>query len=151
MVNIFVYGLDQFVVGNISLDVTSDLAKLLEVEEDEINFVATNAMVFHKGVEQTSWQAIIEVQLPEECRYEQDNVAKLLRHYIDENAIHVYFRFVYINKRETKEEVNDDYPRYLTEENQVDFSFDEDNEEREEGDGDDDIYTGDIFADVFKK
>ena len=150
MVNIFIYGLDQFVVGSISRDVSEDLAKLLEVDVDEINFIAPDSMVFHKGVEQTSWQAIVEVELPEECRYEQDNVARLLRHYIDENAIHVYFRFVYVNRKETKEDNNEDYPRYLTEENQVDLSYDE-SEEREEGDGDDEIYTGDIFADVFKK
>ena len=133
----------------LSKAVSEDLAKLLEVEEDEINFIAPDSMVFHKGVEQTSWQAIVEVELPEECRYEQENVAKLIRHYIDETAIHVYFRFVYVNHRETKLDVNDDYPRYLTEENEVDLSFDE-SEERNEGDGDDEIYTGDIFQDVFK-
>ena len=53
MINIYVYGLDQFVVGDISRELTSSLAKLYEVEEDEINFVAPHDMVFHKGVEQT--------------------------------------------------------------------------------------------------
>lgn len=151
MVNVFIYGLDQFVVGEISQAATDDLAKLLEIDADDINFIAPNSLVFHKGVEQTSWHAIVEVHLPEESRYEQENVAKLLRHYIDETAIHVEFHFRYFDRKHHKVEINDDYPRYLTESNQVDLDYEDEEEfDREEGDGDDDIYTGDIFEGVLK-
>ena len=66
MINIFIYGLDQFVVGDVSRELTSLVAKLYEVEEDEVNFIAPNDMVFHNGVEQTSWRVIVEVRAPEE-------------------------------------------------------------------------------------
>ena len=59
MITVFIYGLDQFVVGRLSREMTPNLAKLYEVSEDEIIFVAPENMVFHKGVEQTSWNIII--------------------------------------------------------------------------------------------
>ena len=39
MITITIYGLDQFVVGRLSREMTPNLAKLYEVSEDEILFV----------------------------------------------------------------------------------------------------------------
>ena len=64
MITITIYGLDQFVVGRLSREMTPNLAKLYELSEDEILFVAPENMVFHKGVEQTSWNIIIHVHAP---------------------------------------------------------------------------------------
>ena len=49
MITITIYGLDQFVVGNLSRELTPLVAKLYEVDEDEVNFIAPQAMGFHKG------------------------------------------------------------------------------------------------------
>ena len=51
MITLIVYGLDQFVVGDLSRDMTPGLAKLYEVDEENIVFIAPQNMVFHKGVD----------------------------------------------------------------------------------------------------
>ena len=40
MITIIVYGLDQFVVGQLSRELGPNLAKLYEVKEEEVIFVA---------------------------------------------------------------------------------------------------------------
>jgi hypothetical protein len=62
MIVISVLGLDQFVVGTYSRKNTANLANLFECEEEEIVFYSPNSMIFHKGVEQTSWQTEILVR-----------------------------------------------------------------------------------------
>ena len=47
MITITILGLDQYIVGRLSRELTSNLAKIYEVSEDDINFIAPNNMVFH--------------------------------------------------------------------------------------------------------
>ena len=46
MITIFIYGLDQFVVGRLSSEMTKNLAALYEVNESEIN-LKTNIQLIH--------------------------------------------------------------------------------------------------------
>lgn len=153
MINIFVYGLDQFVVGDVSRELTPLVAKLYEVEEDEVNFIAPNDMVFHNGVEQTSWRVIMEVRAPEEFDKFQNQAKDLLMHYISGVAVHVEVTFIYYGYHDHFVKLNPEYPRYLTEEDREEDEVY--SEEMEEGEEDDQIYTGDMFAglgdDDFKK
>ena len=61
MIYIKVVGLDQFIVGRISREYTDKIANLYEVSSDDVNFVSPNCMIFHKGVEQTSWHVLVNV------------------------------------------------------------------------------------------
>ena len=144
-------GLDQFVVGNLSKELTPLVAKLYEVEENEVVFLSPQTMVFHKGVEQTSWNIIIEVKAPQQFAHVQDKMADLLLHGIGEVAIHVNVFFSYFSADDFYKKVNDDYPLYITEANIVDFQeedeFDDDDEDDEE---EENIYTGDIFEGLNK-
>lgn len=144
MVTVYIYGIDQFVVGDLSKELTPLLANVYETSEDEVNFVAPNSMVFHNGVEQTSWKAIVKVEAPEEMERVQKQVFDLLSHTLKEVAIHVLVSFSYQCRHDVFEYTNKDYPLYLTEENQVDIQQ-ENYDELVEGEGDDEIYTGDIF------
>lgn len=144
MITIIFYGLDQFVVGRLSRELSSNVAKLFEVSENEVNFVAPNDMIFHKGVEQTSWNLIIHVHAPKKCALVQDEVAKYLLESIGDVAIHKTIIFYYYSEENRYQKINDEYPRYITEENLVDADI-EYNEDIEEGEDDDQIYTGDIF------
>ena len=144
MINIFVYGLDQFVVVDISRDITETIAKLYEVEEDEVNFVAPNDMVFHNGVEQTSWRVIVEVRLPEEFDKFQNQAKDILFHYISQVAVHVEVTFIYYGYHDHFVKLNPEYPNYLLEEDSEEDEID--SEEMTEGEGDDELFTGDIFA-----
>ena len=151
MIIVEMSGLDQFVVGNLSKELTPLVAKLYEVEENEVVFLSPQTMVFHKGVEQTSWNIIIEVKAPQQFAHVQDKMADLLLHGIGEVAIHVNVFFSYFSADDFYKKVNDDYPLYITEANIVDFQeedeFDDDDEEDEE---EEDIYTGDIFEGLNK-
>ena len=81
MITLIFYGLDQFVVGDLSRSLTPRLAKLYEVSEDEINFVAPNDMIFHNGVEQTSWNILIHVHAPMKVSVLQEFVKEFIISY----------------------------------------------------------------------
>ena len=146
MITIIFYGLDQFVVGRLSRELTENIAKLYEVKEEEITFVAPNDLVFHNGVEQTSWDLLIHVHAPKHSALVQDEVATFLLNAIGDVAIHKTVEFYYYVEGNRYQKINEDYPRFITEENLVDTEFDEYNEDIEEGEEDDQVYTGDIFA-----
>ena len=44
MITINIYGLDQFVVGELSARISRDIAKLYEVDEDEINYLTSRGI-----------------------------------------------------------------------------------------------------------
>ena len=146
MITIVIYGLDQFVVGRLSREMTTNLAKLYELREDEILFVAPENMVFHNGVEQTSWNIIIHVHAPKKVSVLEDQVAKLILESIGDVAIHKMLEFYYYSQDNRYSKFNEAYPRFIAADNLVDVA-DEDYEDKEEGEGEDDIFTGDIFKD----
>lgn len=152
MITVTVYGLDQFVVGRMSKELTTPLAKVYETDEDNINFIAPNSMVFHKGVEQTSWNVYIEVRAPKKVQV-LEHLAKdaILNSIIESGvAINISLVFYYFSIDNYHVSINEDYPRFISEENLVNIESEDESEPREEGEGDDQIYTGDIFSD-FKK
>ena len=146
MITVIIYGLDQFVVGRLSREMTPNLAKLYELSEDEILFVAPNDMIFHKGVEQTSWNIIIHVHAPKKASVLQDQVAKLILESIGDVAINKIIEFYYYSEDNRYCKFNETYPRFISADNLIDVA-EEDYEDKEEGEGDDDIFTGDIFQD----
>lgn len=150
MITITFYGLDQFIVGRLSRELTPLIAKLYEVDEDEINFIAPQVMVFHKGTEQTSWNILIRVHAPLKVSVLQDQMAELLTHGIGEVAIHKTVEFYYYSQDNRYTKLDDNYPRYITEENLVDLESEEYGEDLEEGEEEDQIYTGDIFEGLNK-
>ena len=149
MITIIFYGLDQFVVGRLSREFNQNIAKLYEVKEDDINFVAPNDLIFHNGVEQTSWNVIIHVHAPRKAALVQDEVAKYLLEAIGDVAIHKAIEFYYYNEENRYEKINEEYPSFITEENLVDAEADYEGE-YEEGEDDDQVYTGDIFEGIDK-
>ena len=146
MITVFIYGLDQFVVGRLSREMTPNLAKLYEISEDDIIFVAPENMVFHKGVEQTSWNIIIHVHAPKKVSVLQDQVAKLILESIGDVAINKILEFYYYSEDNRYTKLNESYPRFIANDNLVDIE-EEDYEDMEEGEGENEIYTGDIFKD----
>ncbi len=146
MITVVIYGLDQFVVGRLSREMTPNLAKLYELSEDEILFVAPENMVFHKGVEQTSWNIIIHVHAPKKVSVLEDQVAKLILESIGDVAINKMLEFYYYSQDNRYSKLNKAYPRFIAADNLVNVA-DEDYEDMEEGEGEDEIFTGDIFQD----
>ena len=146
MISLTVYGLDQFVVGKLSREMTSALADLYEVDKEEILFIAPENMIFHNGVEQTSWNALVKVDAPKKVSILQEDAARLIMNLVKGPTIHVQVVFNYFSQDNFYENLNEDYPRYIENENLVNFDEEYD-ENLEEGEGDDQIFTGDIFKD----
>ena len=146
MITVTIYGLDQFVVGRLSREMTPNLAKLYELSEDEIIFVAPENMVFHKGVEQTSWNIIIHVHAPKRAALVEEQVAKFILETIGDVAINKVIEFYYYSEDNRYTKLNESYPRFIAADNLVDIE-EENYEDMEEGEGEDNIFTGDIFKD----
>ena len=144
MITVTIYGLDQFVVGRLSREMTPNLAKLYETSEDEILFVAPENMVFHKGVEQTSWNIIIHVNTPMRTKIVEKQVATFILESIGDVAINKVVEFYYYSEDNRYSKLNESYPRFISADNLVDVA-EEDYEDMEEGEGEDEIFTGDIF------
>ena len=147
MITVIFYGLDQFVVGRLSRELNKNLAKLYEVKEEEIVFIAPQNMVFQNGVEQTSWDLIVHVHAPKKTALVQEEVAHFLMNAIGEVVIHKTIEFYYYAPENRYQKINEEYPRFISEDNLVDTEQEYD-EDMEEGEDDDQIYTGDIFKDI---
>lgn len=167
MITISVLGLDQFVVGHYSKDNSANLVNLFECGEEDLNFYAPNSMVFHNGVEQTSWNTIIVVKANEKYRFAEEKVAKYLLDTFSQFSIHIQVQFEYFADTALYEKINDDYPRYIREDNIVKTSEDEDNISDDADEDDEEpnpadhaeldssdpnqLYLGNVFADFDKK
>lgn len=148
MITIIIHGLDQFVVGQLSKEMSKPLANLYEINEDKINFVATESMVFHDGVEQTSWHSIITVRAPKKTEIIQQRIADYLIAAIKDIAINIEIVFTYFSSDHYVEYINKDYPLFITEENIVSIEDEceenDDDEDYETHDGEE-LFDGDIF------
>ena len=142
MITIRIYGLDSYAVGHYSKDHTENLAQLFETKEENICFVASDEFVFHSGVEQTSWQALVTVIAPEKYEPLEDKVASYLLKTLTEFSIHVQIVFEYFHSHHEHEFENKDYPRFIKDENLVNV---------EDSDDDDELYEGNIFEGMEKK
>ena len=151
MITITVYGLDQYTVGHYSKEHTANLAQLFETSEDNINFIAESALVFHNGVEQTSWNTLVRVHAPMKVSVLQDQVKDVIIKGIIGPTINVAVEFYYYSQDNRYEYVNTEYPPFLTESNLVNDDVEEYDEEMEEGEEEDEIFTGDIFERANKK
>lgn len=137
MITIQILGLDQFVVGHYSKDHTANLAQLYESDESLINFYAPDSMVFHNGVEQTSWNTIVIVRAPEKYKPLESHIASYLMQTLSEFSINVELEFEYFSSSSHYEKINHDYPRYIKEGNLKETNVTLSNDMPDlEGDGD---------------
>ena len=151
MITLYFYGLDQYIVGNLSRDMTHNLSELYEVSEDDINFIAPNDMLFHKGVDQTSWNLLVKVYAPKKLLVLQNEAAEIIMQMVQGPTIHVAVEFYYYSSDNRYERINKDYPRFITEDNEIEIEDEYSDEGYTEGEGEDEVYTGDIFEDFKNK
>ena len=117
MITISILGLDQFVVGHYSKEHTANIAQICESSEDLINFYAPNSMVFHNGVEQTSWNTIVIVRAPKQYQAVEKDFADYLLRTLSDFSINIELEFHYFEPGHHYEKVNPQYPRYIASEN----------------------------------
>lgn len=139
MITIQVLGLDQYVVGHYSRENTENIAQLFEVKEEDVIFYAPSAIVFHKGVEQTSWNTLVNILLPRRYDTMEKSVADYILRTLSEFSINIQVVFSYYNEHSEYAFTNPDYPRYLKDENikETDVSVEYGMPEEEDDDWDD--------------
>ena len=150
MVLISVYGLDPYCIGNYSKEHTEEIANLLECSKDEIHFVALEHYLFHDGVDQTSWNLLVNVKLDSKYRNLAKNLATYLLETVKLFGVHVTVKFEFTHDDDYLfSSLNEDYPRYLTDKNmvKVEEEVDEDVDITDE----EQVYTGNIFKDFSDK
>lgn len=149
MVVLKFYGLDQYVVGNYSKEHTSNIAKILETGEEEIMFYAPNSYIFHNGVEQTSWNTVIEILLEEKYHDLEAELTQYLIKTLALFSINLHIIFTFYNPHHAVSHFNDKYPHFIRDDNLVKIK-EEDTSDVDILD-EEQVFTGDIFKDFKKK
>ncbi len=159
MITIQILGLDQFVVGRYSRENTGSLAQLFHCGEDDISFYAPNAMMFHNGVEQTSWNVLVIVLAPSRFAAKEKEVSDYIGKTLNLFAINIQVLFQYYEEERRYEYRNTAFPPFITSEEIHDQGMtmrfgDLPEEEEDEGtdeeepaskEGEEEIYLGDAF------
>ena len=114
MITIQVLGLDQFVVGRYSRENTGNLAQVFECEEKDVSFYAPNSMIFHNGVEQTSWNTLVRVLAPKKFAIKEKEVADFLLKTMTLFTINLQVIFEYYDEANRYVFLNKEYPEFIT-------------------------------------
>ena len=89
MITVVIYGLDQFVVGRLSREMTPNLAKLYELNEDEIIFRSTEATDENMSI--VNFVDMLENASMEQLSEEEQQCSQLTLHLTQEETLKFHF------------------------------------------------------------
>ncbi len=158
MINITFNGVDPYLLRGLSQDLTEKIAELCEVNKEDILFIANEGLLVYKGVEQNDWYALISIEMPGELEIFEKKFVELLKLYMNKISLQYEINFKYYHYHSHYVEINNDYPRYIDEANQV-FIQEEENIEHEcddenchhEDNDSERVYLGNAFEDFESK
>lgn len=142
MVNIILKGVDEFLGSHIEKTILPNIAKILKIDESEIMVICLHSIIYHNGVDQTSYHMLVEFELDNQYEQYEESLADYILLESKNFAVHCHINFKYCEYK-TYSRIDKDYPLYVTEANEVVI---EDSEEVNE-----DIYLEDVFADFDKQ
>lgn len=112
MIIIKCYGVDPYVTGAYSKKYIPLVKKRFEID-DEFIVIAPDEYIFHDGVEQTSWQAILEVIISPKYRAIEKDLAHALISYFSEEVVNIRLFFHYVEEQSFYTLENKDYPPFV--------------------------------------
>ncbi len=136
MITIKIFGVDPYLLRNISKDATKKIADLYEISADEVNFLAPECLYVHNGIEQNTWNILVEVHAPKKVSVLEEDAFKIIKQYLKDVAINIECIFYYFSSDNYHYSFNTDYPRFMSEENLVNVDYDETDDYYEEEDDD---------------
>lgn len=153
MVIIKTYGLDPYLLRELSKDLNDRLLKIYEKKNEEITFIGNECLLVNNGVEQNTWNSFIEVISPKEYKIFEKEIDKILTHYFSEVVINIEILFTYFERSNYYLHLNPKFDRYLKEkeENISNDYLDKDNYSYSEIESSEDIFLGDAFIEFNKK
>lgn len=141
MINVTLKGIDIYLGGEFDRKIHAKLASLFEVPSVEIITTVSESLVYHQGVDQTTYQLVIKFELSKRYQPFEKQVAEFVLDASKDFSVHTLCYFVYIDEDHIYERIDEDYPRFMNEKNVVGYE-DEEDEEKEE---DVEVFTGNIF------
>jgi hypothetical protein len=137
--HIEILGLDKYVVASLSRQLHQPLIALTNIQENNLFFSAQESLLFHKGVDQNAWHTIIRVHLDETLIHLKQEISDLITGALKDHTIHMHLSFYPQSKSNHLDIIQSQYPRFITESNEVKIQPSDDETEQE-------IYHGNIFA-----
>ncbi len=143
MITLTFYGLNMYALGDLSPSLSLRLSKVLNVQENLISLRVVESMIFYKGIDQNTWEVMVDIRLNETMKKLEQEIVKIIQDVLKEQTIHLTCDFTYVSSHSRIQIISQDYPRFITEDNQVVVS--QTHEKTSE------IYTGNIFQNVQEK
>jgi hypothetical protein len=147
MIIISLLGVDQYQAASYVKDIQDQIAQAFETEPENILFYAPDSFLIFRGIDQTSYQLNIEVEAPKKFMPLEEQATKVLVKIFSESHVHIRVLFKYFEEEHEHESINEEYPRFMTEQNMAHFENENDDSEDESGTP----YMGDAFADYDAK
>lgn len=126
MITIELLGVDQYMAEEFVKDIHENVAQIYETKAEDIIFFAPDSFLIYKGVEQTSFQLNVVVEAPSKYAPLEKKVADFLLKAFSETHIHVHLLFRYFEKEHEYEFINENYPRFMTDDNMAKFDTEAD-------------------------
>jgi hypothetical protein len=143
MMTLTFYGLNMYALGDLSPSLSLRLSKAFKMQETLISLRVVESMIFYKGIDQNTWEVMVDIRLNETMKNHEQEIVKILQDVLKEQTIHLTCDFTYVSSQSRVQIISEDYPRFITEDNQVVVGHT--HEKTTE------IYTGNIFQNVQEK
>jgi hypothetical protein len=114
-----IFGLDPYVISNISKYLHTPLLQLTKIDEKDLFFSAHETILFHRGVDQNAWHTLIRIHLSNTLVQHQEKIANLFKQVLSDHTVHWRIQFIYLNHEHQFKLIQKDYPEFVTEKNQV--------------------------------
>lgn len=141
--HIEIFGLDKYVVSTLSRTLQKPIIQLTKIDENSLFFSVHETLLFHAGVDQNAWHTFVKISMPENLIQMQEGLRTIFMKALKEHTIHIHFEFILQKSSLITTVIQDDYPLFVNESNEVTIEQELDEEASEPSQ---EIYHGNIFA-----
>jgi hypothetical protein len=137
-----IFGLDHYVIARLSRQLHHPIIKLTNLDVKDLFFSSHETMLFHHGVDQNAWHTLVLIHLPQALKNHQEALMKMIQAALLEHTVHLHFQFIYVEASQQYRLMQDSYPDFVSEKNQVEVQV----QSEEEPSLKQEIYHGNVFA-----
>lgn len=141
MINVVLKGVDEFLGSSVAKVISPEIANILNVSQDDVIVTCLHSIIYHNGIDQTSYNMLLTFELEEQYRSLEQKLVDYIFSVSRNFSVHCHINFSYLS-RKTYSYIDNNYPLFVTESNEVVI---------EENDSEDEIYLGDMFVDFEDK
>ncbi|MEY3431917.1 MAG: hypothetical protein RIS53_815 [Bacillota bacterium] len=140
--HIEIFGLDKYVVANLSRELQKPIIQLTKIDENNLFFSVHETLLFHAGVDQNAWHTFIKISMPDTLAPFQEGLRSIINKALKDQTIHIHYEFVLQNVNSVFTFIQKNYPLFVNESNQIKAQQIEEDETEDKVE----IYHGNIFA-----